>query len=359
MTVKPDILWKVAFRNFMPQFVEFFYPERYNEIDWTKAILFLDKELQTIQPESRPKDRIADVLVMFHLKNGEPIWILLHIEIQGYIDAFFGQRVHQIRYRVEDKLGANPAMLCIFTDDDPDFHPKEYYLETWGASTRTIFNTYKVMENAPKGYKNSSNIVSYIMEVVYQSTQMKQKSDYDVMKLFIPVAKNLFSKGCTKTEIDVVLAFIESHVKFKKTNHYSMFKETLEEMRVAEDIDQIVADFHSNPQSSLVLQIREADKRREEYLQLKEAIKQERELVELEHKKVEQEREKAEKEREKAEKEREKAEKEREKAERSVLLMINQGIGTDLISRVLGISIEQITSIQEIYKDDNFLDNLN
>ena len=124
MTVGPDKLWKIAFRTMMPEFIEFFFPEKYDKIDWQKKILFLDKELQTIQPASRPKNRIADVLVMLHLKEGKPIWVLLHIEIQGYFDEFFGKRVHQMRYRIEDKLDASPVMLCIFTDDNPNFHPK-------------------------------------------------------------------------------------------------------------------------------------------------------------------------------------------------------------------------------------------
>ena len=137
MAIRPDVLWKLALKNLMPNFVKFFYRNRYDEVDWTKQMHFLDKELQALQVGSRPKDRIADMLVMLHLKNGSPLYVFLHIEIQGYSDEYYDLRIHQMRYRIEDKYGANPAMLTIYTDDDPYFHPKEYYaerrMETWSA----------------------------------------------------------------------------------------------------------------------------------------------------------------------------------------------------------------------------------
>ena len=130
MNVGPDQLWKIAFRLLMQQFVGFFFSEKYDEVDWSKGIVFLDKELNTIQPESRPKNRIADVLVMLQLKNGDPLYIFLHIEVQGYFDVDFGLRVHQMSYRIEDKLGHSPVMLSIFTDDDLIFIPKNITLKS-------------------------------------------------------------------------------------------------------------------------------------------------------------------------------------------------------------------------------------
>ena len=81
----------------MPNFVKFFYRNRYDEVDWTKQMHFLDKELQALQVGSRPKDRIADMLVMLHLKNGSPLYVFLHIEIQGYSDEYYDLRIHQMR----------------------------------------------------------------------------------------------------------------------------------------------------------------------------------------------------------------------------------------------------------------------
>ena len=127
MNIGKDRLWKTALRLRMQHTVAFFFPHQYHEVDWSKGIVFLDKELNTINLHARPKNRIADVLVLLTLKNGKKRVLFLHIEVQGYPDIDFPLRIHQMRYRIEDLTGENPVMLAIFTDDDPNFHPKEYH----------------------------------------------------------------------------------------------------------------------------------------------------------------------------------------------------------------------------------------
>ncbi len=302
MTIQRDQLWKLAFRNLMPQFVKFFFPKNYDEVNWDKDIIFLDKELQTIQANSRPKNRIADVLVLLHLKNGQQLYIFLHIEIQGYFDKDFGFRVHQMCYRIEDKYGSTPAMLTVFTDDDPSFHPKEYRSETWGSGHLTFFNTYKVMENHPSTYADPDSIVSMIMETVYHSTHLKMKDDDDVMKLFLLIVRKLFSKGYSKEHIYLVIAFIQAHVKFGNSENYRIFEEKLVNMEQYEEIEDLVTFFD-----------------------LETKLKRERQKTELE----------------------------RQKTELSVLLMLSKGISMELVANILKENLEDILAIQEKYKNNN------
>jgi DNA-directed RNA polymerase specialized sigma24 family protein len=316
MPVAPDELWKVSFRMLMPQFVEFFFPQHYNKIDWQKEIVFLDKELQTIQLNSRPKNRIADVFVMLHRKRGKPLYILLHIEIQGYLDKVFGLRAHQMRYRIEDKFGVNPVMLCVFTDSNLHFHPKEYAVETWGTGVRTYFNTYKVMENHPNKYKNPDSIVSLIMETVYHSTQLKGKSDDEIMGLYLQIARKLFSKGYTKHEIEVAYNFIEAHIKFGNNDSYGIFEEKIDDMVTQfETTEEILSNFFDKEKK--MLRMKEAEERAER-----------------------------------------KAERERQAKERSVLLLLKQGVSSDMIAKVLDVPVENILQIQEKYKDNNPIDEI-
>ena len=64
--IKQDYLWKAAFRVFMQDFVRFFFLNQYDEIDWSKGIVFLDKELAKLQLKSNGKDRIAGLVVHVH-----------------------------------------------------------------------------------------------------------------------------------------------------------------------------------------------------------------------------------------------------------------------------------------------------
>ena len=327
------MLWKVALKNLLPNFVKFFFRTQYDKVDWTKEVHFLDKELQALHVNSRPQDRIADMLVMLHLKDGSTLYVFLHIEVQGYADDTYGLRVHQMRYRIEDKYGANPAMLTIYTDDDPNFHPKEYFVETWGGANWTVFNTYKVMENHPSTYVDPDDIVSLIMETVYYSTQMKKKTDEKIMDLFIPIVRKLMSKGYSKGHINLVMAFIKIHVKFGDSENYRIFEEKLIDMEKYEEVEDLVTFFSFDRVQERAQQAEAHAQQAEAHAQQAEAHAQQAE----------------------AEKQLERQEKERERLakERSVLLMISQGISIELITRVLEVTVKDIEAIQEKYKDNN------
>ncbi|MCP5108931.1 MAG: hypothetical protein GY950_36445, partial [bacterium] len=58
---KYDSAWKKVIKKLFKDFLEFFYPEIYGAIDFSKEITFLDNELKEIIPESNVGDRVADV----------------------------------------------------------------------------------------------------------------------------------------------------------------------------------------------------------------------------------------------------------------------------------------------------------
>ena len=313
MNIRKDQLWKSAFRLMMQHFIAFFFPNEYDEVDWTKGIVFLDKELNTIHNISRAKNRIADVLVMVTLKNGEKRILFLHIEVQGYADIYFGLRNHQMRYRIEDLMGEHPVMLSIFTDDDPNFHPKEYYAEKWGASTRTVFNTYKVMEHPPETYLDPSNPVALMMEIIYKSTQIKKASDKEIMDLFIGLAKKLVASGYSKEYILLMKNFIEAHVTFGDNKNYRIFELKMEKMVKYETTEDILAWLDND---KLLLDAR--------------------------------------KEKERVEKQAERVEKQTARLrERSVMGFLSQGMAKEMIATVLEMTVADINAIEAKYKGKN------
>ncbi len=341
MVLQRDHLWKAAFYLWMQDFVRFFYPNHYDEIDWTKRFIPLDKELNTIQINSRPKDRVADMLVMLHTKSGKRLFILLHIEIQGYSEDEYAYRVHQMRYRIEDRFNANPVMLTVFTDDNPDFHPTEYKDELWGSGHRTFFNTYKVMNHPPSTYIDPENPVSLIMEIVYTSTQIRKlANDNSIMNLFTPLVKKLLSKKYTKEHIYFILSFIEAHVKFGDSRNYRIFEQKIEEMVETQTGEELAAYFFDTDR-----RVKDLEK------ETKEANRE----IALNRKEIEWERQ--EKEQALQEKERERQEKERALA-RGVLGMLVKGIDRGFITQVFQITLEDIDTIQEKYKTEKALNAL-
>jgi hypothetical protein len=109
--VSQDDLWKAVIEDLFEDFVLFFVPALYTEIDFSKQYSFLDKELSKISIKSKNGKKIPDKLVRVHLKSGKEQWILIHIEVQGYEDIDFSERMFKYFYRIYDKSFKNILSL--------------------------------------------------------------------------------------------------------------------------------------------------------------------------------------------------------------------------------------------------------
>jgi hypothetical protein len=316
MRISRDYLWKASFRMMMPEFIQFFFPNKYDDVDWDKGVEFLDKELSKLYAKSKQKNRVADVLARLYLKNGKTLWILLHIEVQGYLDAFFAERMHQMRYRIEDLFGVNPVMLAILTDDNPDFTPQYYEVDTWGSISRTMFHSYKVMNTPPETYQNPDNPVSIIMNVAYHSIKSQKLNDATKINLFESIVRDLLKKNFTKEKIGLILSFIENHVNFAKKENSIIFEEKIDEM-VKYETTQDILD-HVNPAKRAI----KAENA------LAEALKAKSEAIAAK-------------------------EQERQAKELSIILMLNNGIEAATISDNLKMPIPVILEIYDRYKAKN------
>ncbi len=85
-TANYDEPWKAAIGEYLPDFLDFFYPEIYNSINWKKTPISLDKELEQITASATTKKRYADKLFQVWLLNNRKKWLLIHIEVQSQYD---------------------------------------------------------------------------------------------------------------------------------------------------------------------------------------------------------------------------------------------------------------------------------
>ena len=81
---KYDSAWKEVIENLFEDFLAFFFPEIFEDIDFSKGYAFLNKELASIVKDNKIGKRFADELVKVFLKDGSEKWLLIHIEVQGY-----------------------------------------------------------------------------------------------------------------------------------------------------------------------------------------------------------------------------------------------------------------------------------
>ena len=77
-----DTPWKEILKDHLKDFVEFFWDEAYQDIDWTKPHEMLEQELMSLEINQEDgTKKVIDKLFKVTLKNGKDQWILLHIEV--------------------------------------------------------------------------------------------------------------------------------------------------------------------------------------------------------------------------------------------------------------------------------------
>jgi len=127
-----DESWKHVLDKYIWEFLEFYFPSRVEYIDKSKGYEFLDKELDKILPQSKSRKRRVDKLVKVFQRGEEPLFLMVHIEIQTYREREFAERMFTSHYRIYDRFKVPVASLAILGDPSLKFRPSSYVLEALG-----------------------------------------------------------------------------------------------------------------------------------------------------------------------------------------------------------------------------------
>jgi hypothetical protein len=144
MLKNKDILWKGIIEDLFSDFLDFFFHDDMHLFDLERGFEFLDKELEQIFDESDSNVRHVDKLVKVYTTSGTEEWILIHVEVQGYQDSKFTDRMYRYYYRIHEKYNRWITALAILTDDNPNFLPSEYQRKFLGTEIIYRFNYYKI-----------------------------------------------------------------------------------------------------------------------------------------------------------------------------------------------------------------------
>lgn len=117
-----DEAWKMLLGNYLPDFLDFFFPALGGDIERGRHD-FLDGELQSLSRRIGIGKRLADSLVRVYLRDGSDAWLLVHVEIQGKEEAKFEERLFIYSYRIYDRYRRDVITLAVLSDDDAGFRP--------------------------------------------------------------------------------------------------------------------------------------------------------------------------------------------------------------------------------------------
>lgn len=209
-----DILWSGVLEDFFAEFLEFFFPAYYNDFDFKRGFVFLDKTLAEMFPSQDLRyPKFVDKLVRVHMKTGQPKWFLVHIEVQGYSQSTFTQRVFTYYYKILEKYSIPVTCLVIYLGKRNKSNESFYESNFLGTKIRFDFNVYYVEEQNEDELLKSKSMFSVI--ILTALTALKHKRN--INKLYnskIVLAKHLLKSGLSKPKTERLLDFIKLYINF-------------------------------------------------------------------------------------------------------------------------------------------------
>ena len=226
---RQDKLWKAILEELFMDFLAHFYPDFIQEIDSSKPIEFLDKDLPKLFPEAETLDRKADKIAKIPLVDGTEQWLIIHIEVQGYKDKDFAHRMFTYYYRLAERFGKKVASLVIYSDKNKENRVNCY--EVSCLKTRLIyeFDTYVIADYPTAAYDAIDNPLGIIFLTALMGIKRKQ-TDEALLLLKTHLFRRLLEKGYAPERIRAIATFIKEYVGFSKKEYFRKFDEQADEI---------------------------------------------------------------------------------------------------------------------------------
>lgn len=138
--------WKEILEGQLSQFVAFFVPEAWDEIDWERKPVALNTELRRSRRQAATPDRRADNLFKVFLKSGDEQFVVIHIEVQSGVDGNLAERMFEYGYRSWDRYRKKVASIALLGDDSPSFRPSRFAWQLWGSRMGYEFPVIKLLD---------------------------------------------------------------------------------------------------------------------------------------------------------------------------------------------------------------------
>jgi predicted transposase/invertase (TIGR01784 family) len=205
-----DSPWKDILRQYFPEAIAFFFPETSAQIDWSQPHEFLDKEFQQIAPNAEIGKRYADQLVKVWLKQGQQLWLLVHIEIQAKPETNFAERMLVYHLRIFDRFHSHATSLAILCDRNANWRPNQYRFSSPDTELTFRFGMIKLLDylsrNAELEQSRNPFAVVVMAHIQAQETQRDSQGRKDRK---LSLIRRLYEEGYERREIVNLFRFVD------------------------------------------------------------------------------------------------------------------------------------------------------
>lgn len=265
--MKTDLGWKRIIEDLFPQFVAFFMPDLYELVNFEIKPKSLDNEFSILFPESDSENRRVDKLFEVHLKDGNPKWILLNIEIQSYEDQKFDKRMFNYFSRIFDKYDREIEAIAVYTYQ-ADRHKYNQY-ESKFLKTRLLYEyrIYDIAKQNIEELEESKNPFSFVVQTLIKAFDYKE-TDENNFNFKKELTKLLFESGYSEYEIKTVFKFLNFILEIKDKEIRNKFYSEVIEMSAVKNYRLELTDFEE-----VALEIRDAEVKKQEKINIAKKLK--------------------------------------------------------------------------------------
>jgi hypothetical protein len=212
-----DSPWKTVLRLYFPEAIEFFFPTIAELIDWSIPPEFLDKEFQQIAGDAATGRRYADQLVKVYRKQGMPLVLLIHIEIQAQKEINFPERMLIYAIRIFELFQQPATSLAILCDNNAQWRPTQHCLESPGTKIQFDFTAVKLLDYAQRwsDLEQSTNPFAIVV-MAHLKAQETRKNNQARKYWKFELVRQLYEKGYNRSEVFNLFTFIDWIIKLPK-----------------------------------------------------------------------------------------------------------------------------------------------
>ena len=205
-----DSPWKEALERFLAQFLEFFFPQVFQGVDWRRGYESLDKELQQVVREAELGLRLADKLFKVWRLDGEEAWVLIHAEVQNQPEEQFGERMYVYNYRIFDRFRRPVVSLAVLGDEQRDWRPHQFGYGLWGFSIRVEFPIVKLLDFADRVAELEAERNPFAGVVLAHLKTLETRNQPEERRFWkVRLVKSLFDRGLNAEDIRQLFRIID------------------------------------------------------------------------------------------------------------------------------------------------------
>ncbi len=205
-----DSPWKDIVEAYLPDFIAFFFPDVYDQIDWEQGFEFLDQELRQVVRDAELGKRFVDKLVKIYRTGGEETWILIHLEIQSQYEVGFAERVYVYNYRIYDRYRRKVASLVVLGDESPGWRPSGFGYELFGTEINFRFSIVKLLDLEQDWSALSANDNPFATVVMaHLKASQTSKNRQERLQWKLSLTRQLYQKGYQRLDVINLFRFID------------------------------------------------------------------------------------------------------------------------------------------------------